>query len=165
MTPSEVPRLLRLAADAAPFLRRISIAFCSSPPASSSAFLTSIIGAPVRSRSALTSAALTAIRTHPCPAWAPARAPAPAAAGPLCPPHGWPRPDRPCDRGAPRRLPAVAAVSLPLPRAVPRPVEPAAPGSRPWPGPELWHQPLLWPWPPPPPSPSPPPPVWPSPPP
>src|SRR5712691_7922312 len=55
--PSLVARPLRLAADACPLTRRISIALSMSPPASARAALQSMIPAPVRSRSALTSVA------------------------------------------------------------------------------------------------------------
>ena len=52
--PSFAERSARLAADAAPRLRRISTASCMSPCASSSAFLQSAIPAPVLSRRSLT---------------------------------------------------------------------------------------------------------------
>src|SRR5713101_2427658 len=61
MTPSEAWRLRRLSIPASPFLRRIPWAFSKSPSASWSAFLHSIIPAPVISRSRFTVAA--AIRT------------------------------------------------------------------------------------------------------
>src|SRR3954463_16815238 len=57
MTPSDAVRPPRFAACAWPFTRRISIAFSTSPSASTSAFLQSIIPAPVRSRSSFTSLA------------------------------------------------------------------------------------------------------------
>src|SRR3954453_16478816 len=57
MTPSDAVRAPRLAACAWPFTRRISIALSRSPPDSCSAFLQSIMQAPVRSRSAFTSPA------------------------------------------------------------------------------------------------------------
>src|SRR3954462_6269266 len=59
MTPSDAARSPRLAACAWPFTRRISTALSTSPPASWSARLQSIIPAPVRSRSAFTSPAET----------------------------------------------------------------------------------------------------------
>ena len=62
-TPSAAPRSPRLAAFAWPFTRRISTALSTSPSASSSAALQSIIPAPVRSRSAFTSLAEIA-RAH-----------------------------------------------------------------------------------------------------
>src|SRR5256885_5063017 len=57
--PSLVARPLRFAADAWPLIRRTSIALATAPPASARAALQSIIPAPVRSRSAFTSAAET----------------------------------------------------------------------------------------------------------
>src|SRR3954451_16810227 len=57
MTPSEAVRPPRFAACAWPFTRRTSIALSTSPPASTSAFLQSIIPAPVRARSSFTSLA------------------------------------------------------------------------------------------------------------
>src|SRR3989442_2260913 len=61
MTPSEAWRLRRLSIPASPFLRRIPWASSISPPASCSAFLHSIIPAPVISRRRFTVSA--AIRT------------------------------------------------------------------------------------------------------
>src|SRR5436189_5747195 len=55
--PSLVVRPVRFAAEAWPFTRRISIALSTSPLASARAALQSMMPAPVRSRSALTSAA------------------------------------------------------------------------------------------------------------
>src|SRR5438270_4389014 len=55
--PSLVSRVAFFCATAAPRLRRITTAFSASPLASVRAFLQSIIGAPVRSRSSLTLAA------------------------------------------------------------------------------------------------------------
>src|SRR6185312_13165067 len=72
MTPSSVPRPSRLAAEAWPFTRSSSIARSTSPSASTSAALLSIIAAPVRSRSAFTSAAETCAITNPlsrCRPW------------------------------------------------------------------------------------------------
>src|SRR5436853_664349 len=57
MTPSDAARAPRFAACAWPFTRRISIALSTSPSDSTSALLQSIIPAPVRSRSSLTSLA------------------------------------------------------------------------------------------------------------
>src|SRR5436305_12803809 len=57
MTPSDAVRAPRFAACAWPFTRRISIALSTSPLASTSAPLQSIIPAPVRSRSSFTSLA------------------------------------------------------------------------------------------------------------
>src|SRR3954451_2975541 len=57
MTPSEAVRPPRFAACAWPFTRRTSIALSTSPFASTSAPLQSIIPAPVRSRSSFTSLA------------------------------------------------------------------------------------------------------------
>jgi hypothetical protein len=56
--PSAVERPSRLVAPFRPLMRMISIAFSASPLASSRAFLTSIMPAPVRSRRALISAAV-----------------------------------------------------------------------------------------------------------
>src|SRR5918999_4835552 len=56
--PSPVERPVFLAASARPFSRSSRFAASRSPPASASAFLQSIIPAPVASRSALTSCAL-----------------------------------------------------------------------------------------------------------
>jgi len=56
--PSEAERPSRLAMPLSPFTRMISTAFSTLPSASSSAFLTSSMPAPVRSRSALMSAAV-----------------------------------------------------------------------------------------------------------
>ncbi|CPU63933.1 Uncharacterised protein [Mycobacteroides abscessus] len=56
--PSEVERPSRLATPFRPFTRMISSALSASPPASSRAFLTSSMPAPVRSRRALMSAAV-----------------------------------------------------------------------------------------------------------
>ena len=53
----------RAAALAAPFTRRASAAFSKSPSVSTSAFLHSIMPAPVRSRSFFTSAAVTSAMT------------------------------------------------------------------------------------------------------
>ena len=53
--PCDAVRPARFSALAIPFLRRISPAFSMSPPASSSARLQSIMPAPVRARSSLTS--------------------------------------------------------------------------------------------------------------
>src|SRR5688572_24126755 len=58
MTPSDVVRPARFSALAIPFLRRYSTAFSMSPAVSSSAFLHSIIPAPVRRRSSCTSFAV-----------------------------------------------------------------------------------------------------------
>src|ERR1700756_4489890 len=55
--PSLVTRVAFFCATAAPRLRRITTAFSASPLASVRAFLQSIMGAPVRSRSSLTLAA------------------------------------------------------------------------------------------------------------
>ena len=60
-TPSAATRPARLSALAAPDLRINSTATSMSPPASTSAFLQSIMPAPVRSRSSRTSAALISI--------------------------------------------------------------------------------------------------------
>src|SRR5918994_2691574 len=54
MSPWSAERSARPAAEARPFVRRISSALSMSPSASCSAFLQSIIPAPVRSRSSLT---------------------------------------------------------------------------------------------------------------
>src|SRR6185437_13161386 len=56
--PSLVTRAAFFGALAAPVLRRMMTAFSMSPPASVRAFLQSIMGAPVRSRSSLTCAAV-----------------------------------------------------------------------------------------------------------
>src|SRR6185437_2202994 len=56
--PSLVTRAAFFCALAAPVLRRMMTAFSMSPPASVRAFLQSIMGAPVRSRSSLTCAAV-----------------------------------------------------------------------------------------------------------
>src|SRR5205814_2316177 len=56
--PLAAVRPARLPTSLAPLMRRISTALSKSPPASSSAFLQSIIPEPVRSRSFLTSAAV-----------------------------------------------------------------------------------------------------------
>src|SRR5690606_34871800 len=61
IAPSRASRPARFAAFAAPFARRRSTAFSMSPPVSSSAFLHSIIPAPVRSRSSFTCSAVIAI--------------------------------------------------------------------------------------------------------
>src|SRR5687767_12152645 len=61
MTPSLALLSARLAALAAPLARSQSIAFSKSPPVSCSAFLHSIIPAPVLSRSSLTSLALIVV--------------------------------------------------------------------------------------------------------
>src|SRR6185312_15326312 len=58
MTPCFVVRVLFLAAEAMPRLRNTSTALSISPPASWSAFLHSIMPAPVRSRSCFTNCAL-----------------------------------------------------------------------------------------------------------
>src|SRR3989442_13514699 len=65
MTPSAVARSALLAASVKPFLRRLSLAFWTSPLLSSRAFLHSSIPAPVSSRSCLTSFALIAICVVP----------------------------------------------------------------------------------------------------
>ena len=64
--PSVVERPARFAAEACPLTRRISTALSMSPSASASALLQSIIAAPVRSRSALTSAAVISLTSPPC---------------------------------------------------------------------------------------------------
>src|SRR5918996_2697166 len=56
--PSLAARPVRLAASARPFSRSMRLAASRSPPVSVSAFLQSIIPAPVASRSAFTSRAL-----------------------------------------------------------------------------------------------------------
>src|SRR3954453_3927677 len=75
MMPSLVARPLRLAADAWPLIRRISIALSTSPSASARADLQSMTPPPVRSRSCLTFAAETGIRrtipSHRRTAWRP----------------------------------------------------------------------------------------------
>src|SRR6266498_2403808 len=55
ITPSDASRPARLSAFAAPFILRTSTAFSRSPSVSSSAFLQSIMPAPVRARSSATS--------------------------------------------------------------------------------------------------------------
>ena len=65
MMPLLVARPARLAAEARPFFRRISMAFSMSPPASVSAALQSIMPAPVLSRSCFTISAVIAIAVTP----------------------------------------------------------------------------------------------------
>jgi len=63
--PLDAVRSPRLRTFVAPLIRRISVAFSKSPSASSKARLVSIIGAPVASRSFLTSATVKfAILVH-----------------------------------------------------------------------------------------------------
>ena len=64
--PSLAVLSARFAATAAPFLRKISIATSKTPLDSSSAFLQSIIPAPVLSLNSFTCCALTAIKLIPC---------------------------------------------------------------------------------------------------
>ncbi len=64
MTPSLAARPARLAASARPLVRSEVVAASMSPPASSRAFLQSIIPAPVLSRSSLTSFAGIVVLTR-----------------------------------------------------------------------------------------------------
>src|SRR3954447_2013929 len=142
-TPSEVPRPSRFAAEAWPLTRRISIARSTSPSASVSAALLSIMPAPVRSRSAFTSAAETAISPR-SPARNQGQAPARSGRnhrrpllrlrlrerpGSLHPAEGPERPSRVGSAAAERELLAAAvprahlAPAAPLARPAPRPPE------------------------------------------
>src|SRR3954463_16145244 len=118
-TPSLVPRPSRLAAEACPFTRSSSIARSTSPSASTSADFASIIAAPVRSRSAFTSAAVTLIsppRLSPRQRARHSRPAAPAAAPPS-PPLSPQRPKPPAARPEPRLYPSLR-------RQDPRPAAP-----------------------------------------
>src|ERR1700710_1938839 len=116
MTPSLVPRPSRLAAEAWPFTRSSSIARSTSPSASTRAALLSIIAAPVRSRSAFTSAAVTCAIRSPLSGYRFSRCPVPRERSRRPErPRLWepPGPERPRERLSEER---------------PEPGQPAAPG-------------------------------------
>src|SRR5215213_10088180 len=161
MTPSLVPRPSRFAADACPFTRSSSTARSTSPSASTSADFASIIAAPVRSRSAFTSAAVTVISTPHLSPQQPAphsQREAPEAAPPKasCPqrPAAPPRRSEPVSPRLPEAELAAAGVLVPaagvpvaaavFSAAAP---EPAALSAAPqqWPAPlSRRRQPLFW---------------------